>query len=176
MKHLLSIICSLVFCFSILFSSCRTWKDEEEDCLTKYSEWPRYSTTTKEISWIRCYYENGGLKEQSFSFDESGCFHHTDYYSKARTYYPNGRIEKKYWSIRKKERTKEYFTTGGLRSKERSKQIRSINDNIYKIENDTDTIYGARVDLVKLRLYDSVSSKRVRTVKKDTVFIYGAKF
>ena len=176
MKHLLSIICSLVFCFSILFSSCRIWKNEEEHCVEKYSRWPRYSTTTKEIGWTKCYYENGKLKERSFSFEENGCFHHTGYYSKVRDYYPNGKIRSKYRSRGKKEITKEYFVTGGLHSKIKSRPIKRGIESVTEQPDDSTAALACGVDYVKQIQIDSVTGRRIKTVGRDTILKIRAKF
>lgn len=176
MKHLLSIICSLVFCFSVLFSSCRTWKDEEDHCVERYSRWPRNSTTIKEIGWTKCYYEDGKLKERSFSFEENGCFHHTGYYSKTRAYYHNGKIESRHRSLGQKEIQKEYFITGGLRSKVKSYPVRRGIENVTEAPDDTSAAIGCGVARVKRIEIDSITGKRVVTISRDTLLKIRAKF
>lgn len=119
---MMRVIIPTIFCFLIAVSSCQTYRHSENYCRTRELSWPQRSTTTKNISRTKCWNEDGKVSEKHFDFDETGCFHHDRYFSRGKEYFSNGKIKTKYHSRGKRETVREYYVTGGLKKKERSKK------------------------------------------------------
>lgn len=161
----------VLFCWVIVFSSCRAYYHEEEKCKSKELYWPKHSTSTKSLYKTKCYYENGKMEGKYFGFEGNGCYYHEDYFSREKEYFKDGKLKRKNHSKGKREVTREYFVTGGLKSKEKVKKHRYTSLQMEAIANNMDTVYSGGYYRVYLKQIDSLTNKVTRTIRKDSIII-----